>query len=65
MGSQAERTRIKATARGPGGWLSWKLAERAVPHSHADKPRGTTGERDRPHNPGSPRGEIKPQNLSL
>ena len=41
------------------------LADQAVPHLHADKPGGTTGERDRPHNPGFQHGEIKPQNLWL
>ena len=52
MGSQGrvERTRSKAVAGGP-----------AVPHSHIDKPGGTTGVRDRPHNPGFWLGEIKPQ----
>ena len=30
-----------------------------VPHLHADKPGGTTGEPDRPHNPGFQHGETK------
>ena len=34
-----------------------------VPHLLADKPRGPTGECDRPHNPGIQHGETKPQNL--
>ena len=41
----------------------WHLAEWAVPHLRADKPGGTTGEGDRPHNPGFQHGEIKPQSL--
>ena len=36
-----------------------------VPHLCADKPGGTTGEQDRPCNPGLQSGEIKPQNLRL
>ena len=36
--------------------------ERVVPHVHADEPGGTTGEQDRPRNPGF---QIKPQNLQL
>ena len=51
MGSQAERTHSKAVARGPGQ-ARWRLVEQArqrlvdwvVPHSHADKLGGTTGE---------------------
>ena len=39
--------------------------ERAVPHLTADKLGGTTGERDRPSNPGFQCGEIKPQDLLL
>ena len=34
-----------------------------VPYLCADKPGGTTGEQDRPYNPGFQCGEIKPQNL--
>ena len=40
-----------------GGWDS--------PHSHVDKPGGTTGEQNKPHNPGFQDGEIKPQKLWL
>ena len=45
MGSQVERTRGKAvvTAGGPGQ-ERWQLEEWAVPHSHADKLGGTSGE---------------------
>ena len=50
MGSQVERTWGKAVAGGRGG-----------PHLCGDKPGGTTGEQDRPHNPGLQLGEIKPQ----
>ena len=42
-----------------------QLVDQAVPHLHADKPGGTTGEPDRLNNPGLQRGEIKPQNLWL
>ena len=61
MGCQAERAHDKAAARGPGQ-ARWRLAEPAVPHLCADKPGGTTGEQDRPHNPGSQRGN-KASNL--
>ena len=49
------------------GWrkliASWWLEDWAVPHLPADKPGGTTGERERPGNPDSQcRGE-KPQKL--
>ena len=70
MGSRMERTRDKAAAGGPGwarGWLvdqaRWWLAEWVVPRLHANKPGGTTRERDRLCNPGFQSGEIKPQNL--
>ena len=43
--------------------MRWWLADRAVPHAYADKPGGTTWERDRPHKPGFRRREIKSQNL--
>ena len=51
-----------------GSWRTrqarWQQpADQMVPHFHADKPGGTTGERERPHNPGFQHGEIKPQNL--
>ena len=45
------------------GWVSQWQAERVVPHLHVDKTGGTTGEQDRPHNPGVQCGEIKLQNL--
>ena len=72
MGSQVERTHSKRTARGKG-WARrqladqarWRLAEWVVPHLHADKPVGTTGERDRPHNPGFQCGKRKPETLWL
>ena len=68
MGSRAKRTCSKAVAGGPG-WARWQLADPArqqladwaVPHSCADKPGGTTGEQDRPSNPGFLLREIKPQ----
>ena len=41
------------------------LAEWEVPHLYEDKPGGTTGHRDRPHNPGFQCGEIKPQSFRL
>ena len=46
----AERTHSKAVAGGAGG-----------PTFTADKQGGTTGEQDRPHNPGLQLREIKPQ----
>ena len=68
MGSRVERTRDKAVVGGPGRakWQlvdpeRWQLMELAVPHSHADRPGGTTGEEDRPRNPGLQWGEKKPQ----
>ena len=61
-GSQAERTGSKAAAGGPG-WARRRLAEWAVPLSCADKPGGTTGDPDRPHNTGLQHREIKPQSL--
>ena len=69
-GSWVERTHSKAAAGGPGWarhWLVDKarqwLAEWVVPHSHVDKLGGTTGKRDRPHDPVFQCGEIKPKNL--
>ena len=41
--------------------LRRRLADWAVPHSHADKPGRTKGEQNRPHNPGLQHREIKPQ----
>ena len=48
-------------------WTHGKVAAegQAVPHSCADKLGGTTGELDRPHNPGFWSRDIKPQNLWL
>ena len=54
--SQAERTHSKAAAGGPGQ-ARWWLADRAVPHPRADKPGGTTGERDIPCKPGFQQGK--------
>ena len=44
------------------GQARWRIADWVVPHSHADKPGGTTEERDRPRNPRFQCREIKPQN---
>ena len=59
IGSWEEKTHSKAAAGGPGQARQqlkdrgrWQLAEVVVPHVHVDKLEGTTGERDRPHNPG-------------
>ena len=52
----------KAVAGGLGKARRW-LADQEAPHLHADKLGGTTGEQDRPHNPGFQFREIKPQNL--
>ena len=41
----------------------WWLADQVVPHLHADKLGGTTGERDRPRNPGFQLRKRKPQLL--
>ena len=41
------------------------LMDLVFPHSCADKLGGTTGDQDRPRNPGFQHGEIKPQNLLL
>ena len=43
----------------------WWLVDRAVPHLRADKPGGTTGEYDRPSNPGFQCRGIKPKSLKL
>ena len=45
------------------GQMRWLLDPQAVPHLHADKLGETTGEQDRPHNPGFQPRDIKPQNL--
>ena len=63
MGSRAKRTCSKAVAGGPG-WARWR-EDQEVPYLCADKPGGTTGERDRLCNPGLQHGKIKPQNLWL
>ena len=42
-------------------WVRRWLVDWAVPHSCVEKPGGTTGEQDKPCNPGFQRGEIKPQ----
>ena len=40
-------------------WVRWRLVGGAVvPHLQADKLGGTTGEQDRPHNPGLQYREI-------
>ena len=59
-GSRAERTHRKAVAGGLGWARRW-IADWAVPHLPADKPGGTTGDRDKPRNPGFQCREIKPQ----
>ena len=54
-----EETFIQTGRRGRGRQAGWRglitrqrLADWVAPHSCAEKPGGTTGERDRPHNPG-------------
>ena len=67
-----EKTRGKAVAGGLG-WASQQLEDPlrqgltdwAVPHLCADKLGLTTGERNRPNNPGFQCGEKKPQSLRL
>ena len=77
MGSRAERTgSSKAEAGRPSKVADcgtgqarlqladptrWWLANPATPHSRIDKPGGTAGDQNRPHNPGLQQGEIKPQ----
>ena len=70
MDSRVERTLGKAAARGPGQarwWLvdpvRWWIVEQEVPHSCADKPGGTIGERNRLCNPGLQCREVEPQTL--
>ena len=64
MDSQVERMCGKVGAGGPGeDQVKQQLVDWVVPHSCVDKPGGTTGEQDRPHNPGLQHREIKPQNL--
>ena len=60
--SQVERTPGKAASGGLDEVVACRLG---VPHSCADKPGGTTGERDRLHNTRFQCGEIKPQSLCL
>ena len=45
------------------GWRRQWLADQVDPHLPVDKLGGTTGERDRLHNPGFWREKRKPQNL--
>ena len=56
-------TGVGEEVAGRVGQARWRIADWVVPHSHADKPGGTTGERDRPCNPGLQCREIKPQSL--
>ena len=70
MDNWVQRTHSKAAAGGTGQarWrlaeqVRWQLVDRAVPHSSAGKSGGTTGERDRPRNPGFQYQELKPQSL--
>ena len=76
-----EETFIQIGRRGGDGQLGWRgclarqqLEDQAgktlaggpgVPHFCANKPGGTTGEQNRPYNPGFQHGEIKPQSLCL
>ena len=62
--SRMKRTHGKVVAGGPQQ-ARLPLADRAVPHLHAGKLGGTTGEQDRLCNPGFQRREIKLQNLWL
>ena len=54
--------------QGSGGWTGqvrqW-LTDRTVPHLYANKSEGTTGDPERPCNPGFLRGKIKTQNRWL
>ena len=50
--ARAERMHSKAVAGGPGRAETDRIGG---PTLCADKPGGTTGEQDRPHNPGSQR----------
>ena len=64
MSSRGERTLSKAVAGGLGQ-ERWHLVEQVAPHSHTDKPKGTTREPDRLHSPGLQCGKIKTQILWL
>ena len=50
--------------RQDGDWRNWwarqRLGDGVIQKLCADKPGGTTGEQDRPHNPGFQHREIKP-----
>ena len=61
-GSWVESTHSKVAARGLG-WVQQQLVDWVVPHSHADKLGGTTGEQDRLSNPGFQHGLIKASKL--
>ena len=61
-GSQRTHSKVAAGGR---KWVRWQMADRVGPHLCVDKPGGTTGDWDRPRNPGFQRQEIKPQNLRL
>ena len=58
MGTWAERTLGKAVAELPGQ-ARLQIEDWPVPHLRADKLGGTTGERDRLHNPEYQHMEIK------
>ena len=65
-----EETFIQTSRRsgdGQPGWRGltarWQLADQVVPHLCAGKQGGTTGERERPRNPGLQCRKRKPQNL--
>ena len=60
MGSWVERTHSKAVAGGLAEVVACSLGS---PRSRADKPGGTTRERESPHNPEFQCGEIKSQSL--
>ena len=62
MSSWADRTHSKVAAVGLGQ-MRLQLVEQLVPLLCEDILGGTTGEQDRPHNPGFWYREIKPQNL--
>ena len=60
MDSWAERTHSKVVAGGPGEVAAGRVAS---PTFVCSKLGGTTGEGDRPCNPGTQHGKIKPQIL--
>ena len=51
MGSQGGEN-VRQGSSWQTGQARWWLPDQTVPHSHVDKLGGTTGELDRPHNPG-------------